>query len=273
MSSLDSIFPMRCEWPRAVDDVSSMPIDANSMRLVSGARSIERLPAYSALKALWCFDIGGKALDSICACSSLESLYIDNIKTDELGALNRLPRLNILSLDTCSKVSSLAELGQLRLVQGLAITHFKNVHDLGPLSGLGGLRALGISGSMWTRMRVATLKPLGELKGLEFLHLTNIKAEDESLRSLEALTSLRKLDLANFYPMREFARLSQRLRSTECTWFRPYVELSSVNCKKCGEASMVVLTGKGKPSVCARCDGGRLEKHVREWNEETSAVA
>lgn len=67
-------------------------------------------------------------------------------------------------------------------------------------------------------MRVSTLEPLEELRRLELLHLTNIKAEDESLRSLERLTNLRNLDLANFYPMREFARLSQRLQSTECTW-------------------------------------------------------
>ena len=40
MSSLYSIFPMRREWPRAVDDGSGVPIDANSMRLVSGAKNI-----------------------------------------------------------------------------------------------------------------------------------------------------------------------------------------------------------------------------------------
>lgn len=75
---------MRREWPRAVDDVSGVPIDANSMRLVSGAKNIERLPACSVLKALWCFDIGSNSLDLICDCSSLESLYI---KTNDLSAL------------------------------------------------------------------------------------------------------------------------------------------------------------------------------------------
>ena len=273
MSSLYSIFPMRCEWPDAVDDVSAVPNDAVRIRLVSGAKNIDRLPMYSGLRALWCFDVGAEALKSIGSCVSLESLYIENIKTENLSSLKGLPGLKILGLDTCSRASSLIDIGKLHSLQGLAITNFKNVHDLGPLSGLGGLRALAVSGSMWKRMRVATLKPLGALMNLELLHLTNIKAEDDVLRSLEALTNLRKLDIANFYPMSEFARLSQKLRSTECTWFEPYVELSGVTaCKKCGGATMIMLTGKGKPLVCTRCDGNRLEKHIRAWCDARAAA-
>lgn len=273
MSTLHSIFPAHCIWPPAVDDVLRVPVDAVSIRLVSGAKSLDRLPSCAGLKALWCFDVGAGDLDSISSCTSLESLYIENIKTGDLSSLRRLARLRVLGLETCSKVTSLIELSELHSLQGLGITHFKNVHDLEPLARLSGLRALAVAGGIWTRMRVKSFAPLEGLEGLDLLHLTNIKADDDSLRPLAGLRNLRKLEIANVYPTSEFALLSQRLRSTECDWFRPFVEVSSLQCKKCSELSMVMPTGKGKPMLCVRCNRERLEEYVREWRLAANAAA
>jgi hypothetical protein len=271
MLPLESIFPMRREWDRAVDDVALVPANAVSVRLVSGAKHLARLPSYTKLKSLWCFDIGADALDAICRCAALESLYIDNVKTGDVSPLKRLADLKVLGLERCSKLTSLADLAELESLQGLGITHFKNVRDLGPLARLKGLRALAVTGSIWTTMRVASLQPLEELRVLEFLHLTNIKPDDGSLKPLARLTSLKKLELANFYPTSEFAWLARRLPSTECQWFRPYVEVSSLTCKKCGAASMAMLTGKGT-MACMACDQLKLEKHMREWTVASGAV-
>lgn len=269
----NKIFPARREWPPAVDDVMKAPLDTSRVRLISGAKHLEKLSAYTHLKALWCFDINESQLDSICACSTLESLYIENIKTENFDCLKNLSNLRILSIETCSKAASLEAFAELQSLSGLAITHFKNVHDLGPLAKLGSLRALAVAGSMWTRMHVHSFKPLEKLKNLEFLHLTNIKAEDEILRPFAALQGLRQLDIANFYPMSEFAWLSQRLRTTECTWFKPYIEMKHVECNKCRKTTMVMLTGKRKPTVCKLCNKQVLEKHIREWNGFTEKVA
>ena len=196
-----------------------------------------------------------------------------DIKAEDFGCLKDLTNLRILSLETCSKAKSLAAFSGLETLSGLAITHFKNVHDLGPLAKLKSLKALAVSGSMWTRMKVDSFKPIEELKNLELLHLTNIKAEDESLRPLGELQRLKHLDIANFYPMSEFAKLSQKLRATECTWFQPYIEIKHMECKKCGGATMVMLTGKRKPTLCSHCDNKKLEKHVRDWNVHTENEA
>jgi hypothetical protein len=273
METLYSIFPAELEWPPGVDDIMKVPLDASSLRLVSGAKRLEQLPALKTLKALWCFDIDEKNLRSICECTSLESIYIGNIKTENFGCLRNLPNLKILGLDGCSRATSLREFGRFQSLSGLAITHFKNVHDLGPLAVLRFLRALAVSGSIWTRMRVESFRPLGELRSLEFLALTNIKAEDESLRPLEGLTNLTQLDIANFYPVEEFAWLSRRLRSTECAWFQPYIEMENINCKKCERATMVLFTGKRKPLLCSQCDKKAFEKHVRVWNELSEKAA
>lgn len=272
MDALHSIFPARRTWPSAIADVAAAPQDVTEIRLVAGARNFDRLRTYTKLEALWCFDINGNALEAICACTSLKSLYIENLKTDDLRSLRNLRRLEILGIETGSKVRSFVELSELRSLWGLALTHFKNVHDLTPLSDLGALRALAVAGSMWTRMRVASWWPLERLKQLEYLHLTNIKADDESLKPLGQLAMLRQLDIANFYPMKEFAWLAQRLKLTECTWFNPYVAVKHSACKKCGEHSMLMLTGKRKPMLCLRCDGKRIDKHLVEWNQASLAA-
>jgi Leucine-rich repeat (LRR) protein len=267
---IDSIFPANRHWDGAVDDVSEAPADAVSIRLKSGTKNIERLPSFTQLTALWCFDIGAAALDAICACRSLTALYVENIKTADLSALSRLTHLNVLGLERCSKVTSLTDLEQLGSLQQLGITHFKNVRNLEPLARLSQLRALAVGGSMWTAMDVASFQPLRELQDLEYLHLTNIKSRDGSLEPLARLPRLRKLEIANFYSVSEFARLARRLPLTECQWFKPYVEVGAIPCKKCGASSMVMPSGKGATMICRQCDSRRLEKHIREWDAATA---
>jgi hypothetical protein len=113
-------------------------------------------------------------------------------------------------------------------------------------------------------MKIESLTPLSALQNLTYLHLSNLKAEDESLRALGDLTKLEELDLANFYPMEEFAWLSGRLKNTQCTWFSPYVKLP-FGCSKCKEPKMLMLTGKGKRQACKKCDADRLARHVAEF--------
>ena len=271
MIAVESIFPARCEWDRALDDVSKAPADAVRIRLVSKAKHIDKLPTFPRLKSLWCFDIAAPQLESICRCVSIESLYIDNVKTEDLTGFTRLPQLKVLGLERCSKVYSLADLADLHSLEGLAITHFKNVHDLAPLSRLANLRSLAVAGSMWTTMHVESLEPLEGLTNLEFLHLTNIKPGDGTLNSLGSLAKLKKLDIANFYPTSEFAWLARQLPSTECDWFKPYIEMRSFPCKKCGAMTMVMLSGKGATPICMTCDKPKLEKHLREWNAESKS--
>src|SRR5262245_28017793 len=154
MDTLYSIFPARQKWPPAVDDVANVPHDASSVRLISKTQNFETLSSHRELTALWCFDIDESKLRSICDCTSLESLYIDNIKTENLGCLRKLTNLKILGIESCSKVTSLELFSELQSLSGLAIIHFRNAHDLRPLARLKSLRALAVAGSMWTRMQV-----------------------------------------------------------------------------------------------------------------------
>ena len=68
-------------------------------------------------------------------------------------------------------------------------------------------------------------------------------------------------------------RLSGKLQDTECAWFAPYVELKGFECKKCGKDTMVMLTGKRKPTICPECDSKRLAKHIQEFEEMAASAA
>ena len=272
MEALYSFFPARAEWPDAIDDALAVSRRAQRLRLVSGAKNLNALTSYRELKALWCFDIGSEELGRICGCQSLEALHIENLKTDDISSLEKLPHLKVLSLNTCASVKSFEQLIRLSSLSSLALIHFKNVHHLEPLSRLSSLRSLAVAGSVWARMQVESFRPLENLKSLELLHLTNIKAQDESLKPLAALKNLKQLDIANFYPMSEFAALSSSLTTTTCTWFQPYQPFEHTNCKKCGSRNMLMLTGKGRPKLCKKCDRKRLERHVEDWNRIAAAA-
>src|SRR5687768_17 len=154
--NLPFLFPAKCTWPDAIDDVRQAPRDAGAIRLRAKAKGIEELPLYAGLKSLWCFDIDARALEAIGQCSALESLYIENLRTDDVRALLGLGRLQVLSIEGCSRIASIPDFEALRNLRGLAISHFSKVHDLAPLGRLRNLTALAVSGSLWKKMTVAS---------------------------------------------------------------------------------------------------------------------
>ena len=269
---MNSLFPARCSWPAGVIDVREAPAEATAIRLVSKAKNIRELSRWSALKALWCFDIDARSLDAIGDCHALESLYIETLRVDNFRALLRLKNLKTLSLETCSRVTSIPDLESLQSLRGLAISHFSKVHDLTPLTTLRSLTSLAVSGSMWKRMSVHSFQPPSSLKDLVFLHLTNIKPADGSLEPLHGLSKLKQLDVANFYSTREFALLSRSLGSTNCTWLSPIVDIDFSKCPKC-LGHKVMLSGKGSSTVCPRCQARKVEAHLSEWRDAVCTAA
>jgi hypothetical protein len=262
----EDLFPHLAAFPEALPDLKQAPETLTDLRLVSRVKNFEDILRLSKLKRLWCFGLNDKQLGIVSQMSSLERLYVEGFRIEKLAALARLPGLVVLSVDSATKVLSLAELERLATLRGLSVVNFPKVPSLSPLRGLRHLEALVVAGSIWTRMTVDTLTPVAELGDLRYLNLTNLKARDESLEPLSNLQSLEVLDLPNFYPVAEFARLAARLKHTRCTWFDPVTPLATVNCRKCESGTLVMLTGKGKPLLCSRCDESRLKEHEDTFN-------
>jgi len=259
------IFPSRLKWPITTNNVGDANPNTEALRLVSKAVGFDKLFELKQLSALWCFGIDQKKLNQISNCKSLTKLYLDyQLRFDDLGPLHKLSLLDVLRLDSCSRISSLEALEQLGQLTGLAIENFKNVHNITPLSKLTNLRELAVEGSIWTRMKINSLEPITSLTNLEYLSLSNLKVIDNSLAPLHDLKNLKQLLTANFYPSAEFARLAGKLPGCECQWFEPFVS-TTLHCDKCGMATRVILSGKGTSMLCSRCDAEKLQRHVDEF--------
>jgi hypothetical protein len=266
--SFIQLFPALMEWPPAVTDVGLVPSGVTRMRMNDNARGGESLVGLTQLESVWCFNINTKAIQHISRCTGLKSLYIEFLKVQSLEWVSRLENLTVLSLERNYKIESLAELAGLRHLECLRITNFKKVHDISVLSSLKDLRQLAVEGGMWTRMKLDTLKPISSLTKLEYLNLTSLRSDDRSLRPLGELVGLKLLDIANAYPMEEFAWLSGKLRNTECTWFQPYINLANgFFCKKCDQKLLVMCPGSGARTICKHCDADKLAKHVDRFND------
>jgi hypothetical protein len=264
------VYPALLEWPEAVTDIASVSPTVDKLRLTSGAISFQHLPQIPTLRDLWCFDIDAERLARICSCSNIRRLFIDGLQVADLSCLAGMNSLKVLSLERCSIVKDLGEIGRCGKLKGLGIINFKNVHSIRAISGLIRLKHLVVAGGMWTRMNIDSLNALSGLVNLEDLDLSNTKVRDESLQPLWDLKNLRSLNLPNFFPMEEFAWLSGKLKETKCTWFTPFIEFPYGVCKKCGKYTMVMLSGKRKPTLCTLCDKARLEKHVEDFRRIAS---
>jgi hypothetical protein len=242
------------------------------LRLVAGAKNLRLLPTLENLVALWCFRPNAADIDFISETPALRTLFIDTLRAKvAISRLGSLRSLSVLHLEACSHERSLDWLDAFPTLRGLGVVHFRNVHELGALTRQPHIRWLSVAGSMWSKMTVKSLAPIAELKDLEYLDLTSLRAEDASLEGLAALKQLKTLVIANVYPATEFARLAGRLPNCSCPWFSPYVPFPAMACTKCGEHTLVILTGKGEPTLCTACDATRLKRHVEHFERARDA--
>ena len=66
--------------------------------------------------------------------------------------------------------------------------------------------------------------------------------------------------------MEEIATLAGKIPHIDAGLDRPHGDpVNWLTCKNCRKASMVKLTGKGKPWLCLACDAERIEKHVAKF--------
>jgi hypothetical protein len=230
------------------------------------------LPTLHNVRFLWLHSkVLPRLFDAACAMRELEGLYVNWSSIVNLESLPKLRQLKYLYLGSSPGIVSIEPLARLPQLRWLELENLKRISDFSPLAALTGLVGLAITGSMWARQKVDTLKPISNLRSLTWLAVD--KATDVSLEPLANLTALEWLGLPNRYPMEEFARLAARLPRTECARFRPYEALTGIECRKCKSATMLMLTGKGKPILCAHCDLEKLERHVAEFNRCVAAAA
>lgn len=263
-------------WPRSIvapqdydgSDVLSLDWDLGDLTESEKKKLIKawiaRLPELQHLKRLrlWC-RVSQPLFEAACSLKQLQVLQIKWSGIQRLDAIASLPQLTALSLGSSTQVESVEPLSQLSELRVLEIENLKRISDFAPLAKLRKLQSLAVTGSMWSRQTIGSLEPFATMTWLSELYIDT--AQVDSLRPLASLTGLRELGLGGRLPYQEYAWLSARLPDTTCRWFAPYYALKDSGigyCKGCGGDSMVMLTGKGKPSLCLACDKPQVEKHV-----------
>jgi hypothetical protein len=225
------------------------------------------LPSLSGLKrlSLWSH-VTQPLFEAACQIEALQALQIKWSNIVKLDSIRKLKNLQALAIGSSTRIESIEPLADLISLQFLEIENFKKITDFTPLIALKNLESLSVTGSMWSRQNVGSLEPFAQMTWLKSLAVdtTHIK----SIRPLARLTQLQSLGIGGKLPFEEYARLSTKLPNTECRWFSPYLELSDSGyspCKSCGQKSMVMLTGRGKPILCKHCDSVKLIKHEQAF--------
>lgn len=173
--------------------------------------------------------------ESACQIRGLECLVIKWSNLKRLDAISELHRLKYVYIGSSTRVESIEPLTALRSLRRLDLENFKLVSDFSPLTRMTWLKSLAIDTSA-----VKSLRPLAQLSSLE------------------------SLDVGGRLPMEEYAWLSAKLPGTECRWFQPWLDLAESGigyCRQCKTQSMLMLTGRGKGTVCRHCDGDKVARH------------
>lgn len=286
MTPLDYPFDSR-KWPRAI----TYPNDfdgGDSLRLSwdpsgsideSERKKIIRdwiaiLPTLSHLKrlSLWTH-VTQPVFEAACEIKQLHVFQIKWSNITDLSPISALKDLRALSIGSSTRVQSIGSLAELHALKLLELENFKLITDFSPLTHLRALEDLAITGGMWSQQTVDSLEPIASMSSLTSLAIDT--SSILSLRPLARMTGLRHLGLSGRMPFDEYAWLSVKLPRTACSRFAPFIELSELGhsaCVKCQQHAMVMVTGKGKPTLCKSCDAAKLAKHVAQF-EAARALA
>jgi hypothetical protein len=239
-------------------------------------RWCEYLPTLKKLKYLWLESrVPQPLFDAATQLSRLTGLYVKWGGIKDFSSISGMTNLRALWVGSNKSLQRLEALHALKKLQWLQFENIPASGDLAFLRGLPQLRGLEICGDWHSmkKLKVKSLKPLEALPKLEWLRLSVITAPADELVSLGKLPKLKYLHLDNTWPMESLADLAGRLPHLDCSVFQPvFAEVQWMDCKKCGQKSLVMVTGKGIRPLCRDCDAERIRRHVEKFEELVAAA-
>ena len=175
----------------------------------------EMLPGLRGVRLLWLtFKVPQEVFDAACRMRDLEGLWIKWSSIESIDNLRAPAHLKYFHLGSSTRLASIDPLHDCGRLRSLGLENVARVDRLDPIASLTQLEGLSLEGSMWTTWHVATLQPIGNLPGLRYLSLANLRSADRSLTPLYALRNLETLITARWWDERELAeirRLNHRL--------------------------------------------------------------
>lgn len=254
--------------PTFVEDLADGDPATQELSVSGDTKHIERLTEFKKLKTLIAWGIGTKPFEWICKLDWISTLVVLGLRVPDLGPAIGLTGLRTLMLLDNTKAESLAPLNELHELRALVLEHWPQVRSLEPLNSLTKLEGLSIQGGNSEVMEVESLRPLASLTELRELLLPKLKALDKNLSPLSALRKLEYLQVPNFYPVEEFARLAAALPTTEGNCLKPYWKTSLTCPQFLCFRKLVLPLGDTDTHVCPWHGRKRIEEHVALFEAE-----
>ncbi len=222
---------------RAVGDLTQANANAEALFLTGKTAAFDRLQSMKALRRLQVREISQEQLDLIRTLKDLTELRVFGFRGANAAPLGQLSKLEILTFEWAPKVETLAWLAKLTALRVLTLGDLKRVTEFSPVGKLANLNFLYICGGATSTQTVTSIAPVGQLKKLEELSLF-AQVNGDDISPLAAMTWLKRLKVANNFPVETFAELAACLKKTECEAFTPTRTVTM------GDETYIELIGK-----------------------------
>ncbi|MGN1400949.1 MAG: leucine-rich repeat domain-containing protein [Bacillus sp. (in: firmicutes)] len=253
------MFPIG-EQPKFIRDLNEVDVKLNEIAIQGKTKNLERLKEFRNLEKVWLFTINQAQFDLILSFIRPRTLYIYEMRVENLASLEILSNTEQIYLCWNTKADKLWDLSKNFGLKSLSIEDFKKLNNIEPLQRNPSLENLEVSGGIWNSLTIDTLEPIRALTNLTSLSLLNIRVKDESLKALTHLKGLSELSISNQFPTEEYARLSVTLTGTKCDYFQPYVVLDDAI-----DGKDIMVIGKRKPFLNSHIDKKKLERYIAQF--------
>lgn len=230
----------------------------------------EALPNLDKVEYIWFSSRATQDLfDAVCEMKSLKALYIKWSGIKSIDNIVKSKKLKYLHIGSSPSLAPLEPLNQLRSLEWLELENIRACSDLSFTKNLINLKGLSIAGdgNSIKYLKAKNLEPLTALQELYWLSLGTFMVEQDGLLPLAKLRRLKYLFISNKYKFEDVAALAGARPDVECDLFEPVSGIYDfLACNKCGEHTMILPTGKGKPWMCQTCDAKKIEMHISQFN-------
>jgi hypothetical protein len=258
--------------PKAfITDLNDFGKTEKSLHMSVSAKNIDRLKDLS-IENLWLVGANDKELKKILPLVNLKYLNLYQVLAKDLTILETLDKTETIILNWNTKSTTLWDINKNKSLKTLEITDFSKLEEIDQLSLATQISDLTLGGGHDKPLKIKTIRPLVGLKNLKYLCLTNLKIADDTLQPIGQLKNLEILELSNQFETKEYAWLATRLPKTKCKMFQ-----ATNSCNIIGADNKLVwdtmVTGRRKSFLLSTKDKIKIDKYVNDFERLKNELA
>ena len=209
-------------WPGCKTIISEIHPNSERLHFYRKKKSHKGIKKLKATRELLAKQVDQDFLDEICELDSLNYLEMEVVTAPDISPLLNLSHLRYLKIYGLRNARDLSALTKITSLRKLFVENTKYLSDLDFLDIMQPLETIGIEGSMYTKQKIASLKPLSNLKSLQAIFLSSVQLTDKNLDYLASLPKLNYLSCARFAPKSSFESLRSLMPDLVCNWCDKY---------------------------------------------------